>query len=132
MILITCDQREALDRVGLLKYKRTGLHAQDQNFVVVNKEHMSRDKAYYVVESPEVMLFLGYYDNLNLQRIRPDQLKSLKDGGYVSEKNMQKWGTYVPNAVAFEDVNGQWRIKKITNMMLYLNIWRNNKEKKQG
>lgn len=128
MILITKDQRAALDKVGLLKYKRTGINAQDQNFVVVNKEHMSRDKGYYVVESPEVMLFLGYYENLNLQKIRNDQLKTLQDKKMLHDGNMQKWGTYVPNALAFEDAYGQWRIKKVTNLMLALNIWKSNKK----
>ena len=128
MILITKDERAALDKVGLLKYKKTGINAQDQNFVVVNKEHMSRDKSYYVVESPEVMLFLGHYENLNLQKVRKDQLKTLQDKKMLHEGNMQKWGTYVPNAIAFEDAYGQWRIKKITNLMLALNIWKSNKK----
>lgn len=128
MILITKYEREALDKVGLLKYKRTGINAQDQNFVVVNKEHASRDKGYYVVESPEIMLFLGHYENLNLQRIRNDQLKALQDKKMLHDENMQKWGTYVPNALAFEDAYGQWRIKKVTNMMTFLGIWRSNKK----
>ena len=128
MILITKDERAALDNVGLLKYKKTGINAQDQNFVVVNKEHMSRDKSYYVVESPEVMLFLGHYENLNLQKVRKDQLKTLQDKKMLHEGNMQKWGTYVPNAIAFEDAYGQWRIKRITNLMLALNIWKSNKK----
>ena len=128
MILITKDERAALDKVGLLKYKKTGINAQDQNFVVVNKEHMSRDKSYYVVESPEVMLFLGHYENLNLLKVRKDQLKTLEDKKMLHEGNMQKWGTYVPNAIAFEDAYGQWRIKRITNLMLALNIWKSNKK----
>ena len=128
MILITKDERAALDNVGLLKYKKTGINAQDQNVVVVNKEHMSRDKSYYVVESPEVMLFLGHYENLNLQKIRKDQLKTLQDKNMLHEGNMQKWGTYVPNAIAFEDAYGQWRIKRITNLMLTLGIWKSNKK----
>lgn len=128
MILITKDQRAALDKVGLLKYKKIGINAQDQNFVVVNKEHMSRDKCYYVVESPEVMLFLGHYENLNLQKIRNDQLKTLQDKKMLHDGNMQKWGTYVPNALAFEDAYGQWRIKKVTNLMLALGIWKSNKK----
>ena len=128
MILITKDERAALDKVGLLKYKKTGINAQDQNFVVVNKEHMSRDKSYYVVESPEVMLFLGHYENLNLQKVRKDQLKTLQDKKMLHEGNMQKWGTYVPNAIAFEDAYGQWRIKRITNLMLTLGIWKSNKK----
>lgn len=128
MILITKDERAALDNVGLLKYKKTGINAQDQNFVVVNKEHMSRDKSYYVVESPEVMLFLGHYENLNLQKVRKDQLKTLQDKKMLHDGNMQKWGTYVPNAIAFEDAYGQWRIKRITSLMLSLGIWKSNKK----
>lgn len=127
MILISKNEREALDKVGLLKYKRVGYNPQDQNFQVVNREHCGRDKSIYVTEEPEIMAFLGHYENLNLQRVNDGQIKQLISGGYLNDGNMQKWGTYVPNAIAFEDREGQWRIKKITKLMLTLGIWKSNK-----
>lgn len=127
MILITKSERQALDNVGLLKYKRTGYNPQDQNFQVVNREHCGRDKSIYVTEEPEIMAFLGHYENLNLQRVNDGQVKQLISGGFLNDNNMQKWGTYVPNAIAFEDREGQWRIKKVTKLMLFLGIWKSNK-----
>jgi hypothetical protein len=129
MILINKNERQALDRVGLLKYKRVGHNAQDQNFQVVNKEHCGRDKSVYVTEEPEIMAFLGHYDNLNLQKINETQYNQLKTGGFLSEENIQKWGTYVPNAIAYEDKNGEWRIKKVAKLMIFLNLWKTNKAK---
>lgn len=129
MILITKSERQALDNVGLLKYKRTGYNPQDQNFQVVNREHCGRDKSIYVTEEPEIMAFLGRYENLKLQRVNDGQVKQLVSGGFLNDNNMQKWGTYVPNAIAFEDREGQWRIKKVTKLMLELNIWKSNKAK---
>lgn len=127
MILINKQERQALDSVGLLKYKRIGHNAQDQNFQVVNKEHCGRDKSTYVTEEPEIMAFLGHYDNLNLQKINENQYKQLVTGGLLTSNNSQKWGTYVPNAIAYEDKEGQWRIKKVAKLMLFLGIWKNNK-----
>ena len=127
MILITKSERQALDNVGLLKYKKTGYNPQDQNFQVVNREHCGRDKSIYVTEEPEIMAFLGRYENLNLQRVNDGQVKQLVSGGFLNDNNMQKWGTYVPNAIAFEDREGQWRIKKVTKLMLFLGIWKSNK-----
>lgn len=127
MILITKSERQALDNVGLLKYKRTGYNPQDQNFQVVNREHCGRDKSIYVTEEPEIMTFLGRYENLNLQRVNDGQVKQLISNGFLNDNNMQKWGTYVPNAIAFEDREGQWRIKKVTKLMLHLGIWKSNK-----
>ena len=127
MILITKSERKALDSVGLLKYKKTGFNPQDQNFQVVNREHCGRDKSIYVTEEPEIMAFLGRYENLNLQRVNDGQVKQLVSNGFLNDNNMQKWGTYVPNAIAFEDREGQWRVKKITKLMLFLGIWKSNK-----
>lgn len=127
MILISKKERQSLDRVGLLKYKRIGHNSQDQNFQVVNREHCGRDKSIYVTEEPEIMAFLGRYDNLNLQKINENQYNQLVTGGLISADNSQKWGTYVPNAIAYEDKDGQWRIKKVTKLMLFLGIWKSNK-----
>ena len=129
MILITKNERKALDEVGLLRYKRTGFNPQDQNFQVVNREHVGRDKSIYVTEEPEIMAFLGKYDNLNLQKITESQVSQLVSANMLNDNNMQKWGTYVPNAIAFEDREGQWRIKRITKIMLFLGIWKSSKAK---
>ena len=75
------------------------------------------------------MAFLGKYDNLNLQRINESQLNQLISANMLNDNNMQKWGTYVPNAIAFEDKEGQWRLKKITKLMLFLGIWKSSKSK---
>ena len=130
MILITKNEGKALDEVGLLKYKKTGYNPQDQNFQVVNREHCGRDKSIYVTEEPEIMAFLGHYENLNLQKINESQVNQLRTGGFLNENNSQKWGTYVPNAIAFEDREGQWRVKKITKLLLFLGIWKSSKVKK--
>ena len=129
MILITKNERKALDEVGLLRYKRTGFNPQDQNFQVVNREHVGRDKSIYVTEEPEIMAFLGRYENLNLQKINESQVNQLVSANMLNDNNMQKWGTYVPNAIAFEDRGGQLRVKKITKIMLYLQIWKSSKAK---
>ena len=129
MILITKNERKALDEVGLLRYKRTGFNPQDQNFQVVNREHVGRDKSIYVTEEPEIMAFLGKYDNLNLQKITESQINQLVSANMLNDNNMQKWGTYVPNAIAFEDREGQWRVKKITKILLYLGIWKSSRAK---
>jgi hypothetical protein len=131
MVLISKEERKALDKVGLLRYKKVGFNGQDQNFQVVNREHLSRDKSIYVVEEPEIMAFLGRYDNLNLQKINVLQLKSLREGGFVNDSNSQYWGTYNPNAVAYEDREGNWRIKKTSKMMLFLGLWKTNRARKE-
>ena len=73
MIRITKQEREALDSVGLIRYRRQyGKNIlQDSNLVVTNREHIGKNsKTYYVVEEPAVMKFLGHYEGLNLQRIK--------------------------------------------------------------
>ena len=127
MILISKYERAELERVGLLKHKKTGRFPQDPNFQVVNKQHCSRDKSVYVAEEPDVLAFLGKWDYLNLQRISNSQKKQLIEGGFLNSNNIQKWGEYVPNAIAYEDKDGQWRIKKITKLLLFLGIWKNKK-----
>ena len=131
MVQISRQQRDQLDRVGLIKYKKVGFNPQDPNLVVVNREHMSRDKTYYVVEQKEIMLFLEMYDGLDLQRIRPDQLQMLMDANLVTEDKIQHSGEYKPIATVFQDSTGQYRCKKITNYMLTLGLWKTNKKTSQ-
>ena len=127
MIKISKIERAELERVGLLRSRRTGYNACDANYTVVNREHLSRSKKTYVVEEPEIMIFLGHYEGQNLQRINISQYKQLWDKGLINRSNIQKWGTYVPGAIAFQDMNGRWRVKKQTNIMFELGIWSNNR-----
>lgn len=132
MFAISRQERAQLEAVGLLKHRRTGAFRQDANFTVTNREHCGRDKTTYVAEEPEICLFLGKYDLLAnpLQRLSPTQFKILTEKGYFNDKNIQHWGQYVPNAIAFEDSFGNWRCKKVTKIMIELGIWSNNKSRK--
>ena len=124
MVKITKKEREELEKYGLLKHKKVGFHPQDPNFVVVNKEHMGRDKTVYVAEEPYIMAFLQKYDGLNLQKIRPDQLKILQEAGLIKDNDIQLPHTYNPRALVYLDDYGQYRMKKVTDLMLMLVIWK--------
>ena len=124
MILISRREKDDLDRVGLLKYKKDGLNPQEPNFRVVNKLHSGRSKHYYVVEEPEILAFLQMYDTLNLQKIRKDQLEILKTKGLVAESNIQNPDEYKPKATVYISSDGQIRCKKISSYMFALNIWK--------
>lgn len=76
------------------------------------------------------MLFLGKYDGMNLQMINESQLKKLQEKGMLNEQNMQRWMQYVPNAIAFQDAFGQWRIKKVTKIMIELGLWKDNRQRR--
>ena len=130
MIRISKYERKELERVGLLRSRKIGMNPQDANYTVANKEHCSRDKTIYVAEDPEVMLFLGKYDEMNLQRISINQYNRLIDKKILTKDNTQIWGNYTPNAIAFQDAFGVWRCKKVSKIMLELGIWSNNKTKK--
>lgn len=130
MIKISKSERDNLKRVGLLKDRRIGMNGQDANYTVANREHVGRDKTIYVTEEPEIMLFLGHYENMNLQKINAKQYKQLVDKGILNGNNTQYWGTFVPNAVAFEDATGGWRCKKVTKIMLELGLWSNSKSRR--
>ena len=132
MIKISRSQRYALESVGLLKYRRRGYNPQDQNFSVVNKEHVSRDKTYYVVEEPEIMLFLGYYENQNLQIISKRQYEQGITNKLFNESQIQKWGEYNPNAIVFVDYAGRYRVKRIAKIMIGLGIWKPNNARKNN
>ena len=130
MIKISRSQRDALESAGLLKYRRRGFNPQDQNFSVVNKEHVSRDKTYYVVEEPEIMLFLGFYENQNLQIISKRQYDQGITSKLFNESQVQKWGEYNPNAIVFIDYAGRYRVKRIAKIMIGLGIWKPNNARK--
>lgn len=61
MIKITKTQKEALEKAGLIKYRKVknGIEVQSPNLYVANREHMGRDKTYYVVEEYKILQFLG-------------------------------------------------------------------------
>ena len=132
MIKISKYERAELERVGLLRSRQVGYNTCDANYTVVNREHLSRSKKTYVTEEPEIMLFLGKYQGLNLQRVLYSQIKQLKEKGILNDDNIQLWGKYVPNALAFQDAFGKWRVKKVAKIMLELGIWTNNKTKQKS
>ncbi len=132
MVKITKTEREALERVGLLRHKRTGYNACDPSFYVANKEHTGRNKHTYIVESPEVMKFLGRYEDQNLQRINEKQYESLCEAGLITEENTQYWGKYNPKAICYQNQFGEFRIAKITSLMMHLGLWKDNKRKKMA
>ena len=127
MVLISREERKELEKFGLLKYKRVGFHPQDPNFVVVNKEHVGRDKTIYVAEEYDIMAFLQKYDGLNLQKIRKEQVQELKDMGLIKDENIQEPHTYKKGAFIYLDDFGQYRMKKITDLMIALGIWKAGK-----
>lgn len=126
MIKITQTERDALDRAGLLQYRHRnkGGGMTDANFTVVNRQSNSRNKHYYVVESPEVLTFLEKYDNMNLQNIRAEQLQALIEQGCITQDNIQHYGEYKPEATVYIDREGKIRCKKITEYMLAMGIWK--------
>ena len=130
MIRITKQERQALESVGLIRYRRQyGRQiVQDSNLVITNKDHVGKNcKTYYIVEEPNLMKFLGYYDNLNLQKITKEQFDTLVEKGLLKEDNIQHWGTFNPKAVCYEDQFGEYRINKNTQLMVALGLWKPNK-----
>lgn len=127
MILVTQSERKALELAGVLKPKKKlrGGGYQDSNFTVVNRSHKGKDKQTYVAETPDIMAFLGKFEELNLQKIRPEQLESLKISCGVNEAKIQNWGEYNPSATVFFDQKGQIYCKKIAQYMFVLGIWKN-------
>ena len=63
MIRITKSQKEALEKAGLIRYRKVkdGIEIQSPNIYVANREHTSRSKTYYVVEEAKIMKFLGFW-----------------------------------------------------------------------
>ena len=48
----------------------------------------------------------------------------------MNDKNKQTWGTYVPEALVFQDMTGQWWVRKIASMLIETGIWTANKNKR--
>lgn len=132
MIPITQQQRKDLEAVGLFKHRRSGLHPQDSNFQITNKEHPSRAKTYYIVEEGETMRFLQYWDKCNnIQRIMPYHLESLKQQGLVNDDKIQKPKTYVPNALIYIANNGDIYMERATKLMIALGFWKSKIDNRQ-
>lgn len=135
LIKISKNERNLLQDAGLIKERKVnknGLITQDANLVVCNKEHVGKNsKTYYVVESFDILAFLGKYDMINVQKITDDQLASLMDKGYVNNSNIQTWGNFVKGAIVFQDYKGQYYVKKISKMLLDVGIWNNSKTRKE-
>ena len=130
MIKISKNERNNLKRVGLLKERKIGFNRQDANYTVANREHVSRDKTIYVTEEPEIMLFLGFYENQNLQIISKRQYDQGITNKLFNESQVQKWGEYNPNAIVFVDYAGRYRVKRIAKIMIGLGIWKPNNARK--
>lgn len=126
MVRISKYEREQLDKFGLIKYRRTGMNPQDATIQVTNKEHVSRDKTYYVTEEPQIMKFLGKFENLNMQKINKTQLKSLMDANMATKDNIQNAGEYKPEAFIYVKENGIILMDKVRKCMLFLGIWKQN------
>ena len=132
MIRITKQEREALENVGLIRYRKQfgSRIIQDSNLVITNREHIGKNsKTYYIVEEPAVLKFLGYYDGLNLQRINAKQHETLVKEGLLDENNTQHWGEYKANAICYENQFGERRIAKVAKLMVALGLWKSNKNK---
>ena len=133
MVMINKQERQALDKYGLIKYKKVhnGVVVEEPSLVVTNKEHVGKNaKSYYVVESFPVLAFLGKLDGLNLQKVTDSQLEHLKEKGFLNDSNMQKYQTYVPGAIAFQNGEGQWYLKKIAKLLIEAGVWSASKTKK--
>ena len=70
MIKITKPQKEALEKAGLIRYRkvRNGVEIESPNIYVANREHLSRSKTYYVVEEAKIMKFLGYWKDTGFKK----------------------------------------------------------------
>lgn len=135
MIKISKNERNFLEDVGLIRYRKTnknGIITQDANLVVCNKEHVGKNaKTYYVVETFEILAFLGKFSEINVQKITATQLDILKNKGYATDKNIQTWGTYIPGALVYQDADGQYYVRKIAKILLDSGIWSNSRSKKE-
>ena len=125
MIRVSKRERKSLEEVGLIKYKRKGVNYQDANIVVANREHLSKSKTSYITEEPEIMKFLGRFEDLNMQKISRSQLKQLEDQEKITDENIQKSGEYKPKAFIYIKNDGIILMDKIAKYMLALGIWKN-------
>jgi len=127
MIRITKQERDLLNSVGLLQFKRLPCYkavGQDSNFVTVNRGKRARQRHTYVSETTEILTVLEKYNMLDLQILTKEQLQQLKDEGLVTEAQIQYPNTYTEKATVFISRSGQIRCKKVTSYMTALGLWR--------
>lgn len=128
MIQITKNERKQLESVGLFKHRRGGMNPQDSNFQVANKEHPSKAKTYYIAEEKDVMAFLEKWEHCNnIQKIAQYHLDQLLNKNVITENNIQRSGTYVPNALVYIAKNGDIYMERVTKLMLALGFWKAKK-----
>lgn len=130
MFPISKYEREKLDSVGLIQYRRVGRNPQDANITVANREHVSRDKTLYVVDEPNhgIKKFLGYFEDCNMQKISNLQLKKLIEEKKATDDNIQHDGEYKEKAFIYVRPDGTILMDKISEYMIFLNIWKNRKK----
>ena len=130
MFPISKYERNKLDSVGLIQYRRVGRNPQDANITIANREHVSRDKTDYVVDTErhEIKKFLGYFEDCNMQKISNAQLKRLVDGAKATDVNIQQDGEYKEKAFIYVRPDGTILMDKISEYMIFLNIWKNRKK----
>lgn len=126
MIRISKYEREQLEKNGLVKYRQVGHNPQDANIQVTNREHMSRDKTYYITEEPRIMKFLGHFEGYNMQKISDMQLKKMMAGNIITNDNVQHSGEYKTGAVVYVKNDGTILMEKVSKFMIYLGIWKAN------
>ena len=121
MVLINKFDKKRLEKVGLWKHKREGKFAQDSNFSVCNKQHNSRAKTYYIVETFETMRFLEMWDRANVVKISNQQLEKLQNKKIITEKNIQKYDEYIVEAKCFIAKNGDIYVARENKILFALN-----------
>lgn len=86
MIKITKSQKEALEKAGLIRYRKVkeGIEIESPNIYVANREHMSRSKTYYIVEETKIMKFLGYWKDT------PKKNKNYNNRNFNNNKNKKR------------------------------------------
>lgn len=131
---ITKYDRDRLERVGLIKYKITGVtgsNVQDPNITICGRGQSSRAKTIYITEDVETMRFLGRWEKGNVQKITKKQFDKLTVGNFINEKTTQQYDTYIPKAKCYISYNGDIYIIKESAMMIFLDIWKDKYKKKR-
>ena len=121
MLQITKKQFDLLNEYGLIKKKADG--SGYSNIKILNGKN-SKSKTYYVYPDFEIYAALGDFKDLNLQIVTQAQIDKLIGAKLLDELELQKWGTYTPKALAFEDESGKWRIVKKAAFMKTLGFWK--------
>lgn len=97
LISISKLDKQNLEKAGLLKHcnktKRT-----IPNFYISGKQHKSRDKNCFMVDTDIVLKFIGRFDSFKLPKITKEQFDSLVEAKLITENTIQNYGTYVKGA----------------------------------